>query len=40
MGNARASVEAMPGLNPWALVQPDQVHRDIYLSEDIFALEM
>lgn len=26
--------------DPWALVQPDQVHRDIYLREDLFALEM
>jgi nitrite reductase/ring-hydroxylating ferredoxin subunit len=39
-GEVRAAVGAMAGLDPWALVQPDQVHRDIYLSEDIFALEM
>ena len=26
--------------DPWALVQADQVHRDLYLREDIFALEM
>ena len=26
--------------DPWALVQPDQVHRDLYLRDDIFAMEM
>jgi phenylpropionate dioxygenase-like ring-hydroxylating dioxygenase large terminal subunit len=26
--------------DPSALVRPDQIHRDLYLSEDVFALEM
>jgi nitrite reductase/ring-hydroxylating ferredoxin subunit len=30
----------MPRFDPWQWVQPEQVHRDLYTSEDIFALEM
>lgn len=36
----RAAGGATAGFDPWALVQPDQVHRDVYLREDVFALEM
>ncbi len=36
----RAVGVATAGFDPWALVQPDQVHRDLYLREDIFSLEM
>ncbi len=30
----------MDPFDPWSLVQPDQIHRDVYLRNDIFALEM
>ena len=36
----RAVGVATARFDPRALVQPDQVHRDLYLREDIFALEM
>ncbi|MFM8766643.1 MAG: Rieske 2Fe-2S domain-containing protein [Rubrivivax sp.] len=39
-GKVHAVLEATPGVDPWQLVQPDQIHRDLYLREDLFALEM